>query len=165
MRGQWSDSFIERHRNLLSSTGTPYATMRVVANRKKKILVVDDNDDCRALLLLCIDRFGYEAFEAATAREALNRVAALQPDLIMMDLSLPGMSGEEATAYLKANPTTREIPVLISTALAAGTQTNRALEVGAAEILHKPIDLLKLREVLSRYLPVEDVTMKVLATR
>ena len=139
--------------------------MRVVANTKKKILVVDDNDDCRALLLLCIDRFGYEAFQAATAREALNRVTAVHPDLIMMDLSLPGMSGEEATTYLKANPTTREIPVLISTALTAGTQTDRALEAGASEILYKPLDLLKLREVLSRYLPVEDATNKVLATR
>ena len=139
--------------------------MRVVANTKKKILVVDDNDDCRAVLLLCINRFGYEAFQAATAREALNRVTAVHPDLIMMDLSLPGMSGEEATTYLKANPTTREIPVLISTALTAGTQTNRALEAGASEILHKPLDLLKLREVLSRYLPLEDATNKVLATR
>jgi CheY-like chemotaxis protein len=139
--------------------------MRVVANTKKKILVVDDNDDCRAVLLHCIDRFGYEAFQAATAREALNRVTAVHPDLIMMDLSLPGMSGEEATTYLKANPTTREIPVLISTALTAGTQTDRALEAGASEILHKPLDLLKLREVLSRYLPLEDAAIKVLATR
>jgi CheY-like chemotaxis protein len=139
--------------------------MRVVANSKKKILIVDDNDDCRALLLLCINRFGYEAFEAATAREAVDRVVAVQPDLIMMDLSLPGMSGEEATTYIKANPTTRKIPVLISTALTAGSQTNRALEAGASEILHKPLDLLKLREVLSRYLPIEDATVKVLATR
>jgi CheY-like chemotaxis protein len=74
----------------------------------------------------------------------------------MMDLSLPGMSGAEATRCLKANPAIREIPVLISTAFTAGTQTNCALEAGAAEILHKPLDLLKLREVLCRYLPIED---------
>jgi CheY-like chemotaxis protein len=134
--------------------------MHVVANRKKKILVVDDNDDCRALLSLCISRFGYEVFEAATAREAVERVTAVHPDLIMMDLSLPGMSGEEATTCLKANPTTREIPVLISTAFIAGTQINRALEAGASEVLHKPLDLLRLREVLSRYLPLEDATIR-----
>jgi CheY-like chemotaxis protein len=131
-----------------------------VANRKKKILVVDDNDDCRALLSLCINRFGYEVVEAATACEAVDRVTVVHPDLIMMDLSLPGMSGEEATTCLKANPATREIPVLINTAFTAGSQTNRALEVGAVEILHKPLDLLKLREVLSRYLPVEDAATK-----
>ena len=74
----------------------------------------------------------------------------------MMDLSLPGMSGEEATTCLKANPATREIPVLISTAFAAGTQVTRALKAGASEVLHKPLDLLKVREVLSKYLPVED---------
>jgi CheY-like chemotaxis protein len=77
----------------------------------------------------------------------------------MMDLSLPGMSGEEATTCLKANPSTRGIPVLISTAFFAGTEIKRALEAGASEVLHKPLDLLKLREVLSRYLPVNDATM------
>jgi CheY-like chemotaxis protein len=137
----------------------------VMANRKKKILVVDDYDDCRALLSLCINLFGYEVFEVPTAHEAVERATSVHPDLIMMDLSLPGMSGEEATTCLKANPATREIPVVISTAFTAGTQTNRALEAGASEILHKPLDLLKLREVLSRYLPVEDATIKALATR
>jgi len=119
-------SFIDRYRNLLSSIGIAYATMHVVTNRKKKILVVDDNDDCRTLLSLCINRFGYEVFEAATAREAVDRVTVVHPDLIMMDLSLPGMSREEATTCLKANPTTREIPVLISTAFTAGTNKPRA---------------------------------------
>ena len=150
-------------RNWLSSIGIPYAPTRVMANRKKKILVVDDYDDCRALLSLCINLFGYEVFEVPTAHEAVERATSVHPDLIMMDLSLPGMSGEEATTCLKANPATREIPVLISTTFTAGIQTNRALQAGASEILHKPLDLLKLREVLSRYLPVEDATNKALA--
>ena len=163
----WSEGTIpsipKMPRNWLSSIGIPYAPTRVMANRKKKILVVDDYDDCRALLSLCINLFGYEVFEVPTAHEAVERATSVHPDLIMMDLSLPGMSGEEATTCLKANPATREIPVLISTAFTAGTQTNRALEAGASEILHKPLDLLKLREVLSRYLPVEDATNKALA--
>jgi CheY-like chemotaxis protein len=124
---------------------------------------VDDKDDCRALLSLCINLLGYEVFEAATAREAVDQVTVVHPDLIMMDLSLPGMSEAEATTCLKANPATREIPVLISTAFTAGTQTSRALEAGAAEILHKPLDFLMLREVLSTYLSVEDTSIKVLA--
>ena len=144
---------------MLSSIGIPYATIHVMAYRKKKIFVVDDNDDCRALLSLCICRFGYEVFQAATAREAVDRVTVVHPDLIMMDLSLPGMSGDEATTCLKSNPATREIPVLISTAFTAGNQTNRALKAGASEVLHKPLDLLKLREVLAKYLPVEDPTI------
>jgi CheY-like chemotaxis protein len=163
----WSEGTIpsipKMPRDLLFLIGIPYAHTRVVANRKKKILVVDDKDDCRALLSLCINLLGYEVFEAATAREAVDRVTTIHPDLIMMDLSLPGMSGEEATTCLKANPATREIPVLISIAVTAATQINRALETGAAEILHKPLDLLMLREVLSTYLPVEDATIKVLA--
>jgi CheY-like chemotaxis protein len=120
---------------------------------------VDDNDDCRVLLALCISRFGYEVFEAATAREAVDRVTAVHPDLIMMDLNLPGMSGEEATTCLKANPATKEIPVLINTGFIAGTETTRVLKAGASEILHKPLNLLTLREVLYRYLPVEEGTV------
>jgi CheY-like chemotaxis protein len=130
-----------------------------VANRKKKILLVDDNDDCRGLLALCITHFGYDVFEAATAREAVDRVTAVHPDLIMMDLNLPGMSGEEATTCLKANPATKEIPVLINTGFIHGTETTRVLQAGASEILHKPVDLLTLREVLYRYLPVEEGTI------
>ncbi|HEY7323163.1 MAG TPA: response regulator [Candidatus Binatia bacterium] len=122
----------------------------------KKILLVDDNDDVRGLLALFIKNLGYKVFEAATGSEAINRASTLHPDLIMMDLALPGMSGDEATICLKANPATRDIPVLISTAYAAGVDTERALHAGAAEILVKPLDLARLREVLSRYLPTQE---------
>ena len=123
-----------------------------MANRKKKILVVDDYDDCRALLSLCINLFGYEVFEVPTAHEAVERATSVHPDLIMMDLRLPEMNGAEATARLKANPSTRDIPLLVITADAAGIDTRRALHAGAAEILHKPLDLTKLPIVLRRYL-------------
>jgi CheY-like chemotaxis protein len=79
----------------------------------------------------------------------------MHPDLIMMDLNLPEMSGAKATALLKANPGTTDIPVIVNTAHVAGVQTNRALEAGAAEILYKTLDLLKLREILFRYLSTE----------
>jgi CheY-like chemotaxis protein len=66
------------------------------------------------------------------------------------------MNGDEATARLKANPSTRDIPVLITTAYVAGINTRRALDAGAAEILYKPIDLTTLHNVLRRYLSGED---------
>jgi two-component system, cell cycle response regulator DivK len=120
----------------------------------KKILVVEDNDNCRELLVRFIKRLGYEVFEAATGLQALDRASALHPDLIMMDIGLPEMTGDEATACLKVNPATTDIPVIINTAFPVGPQTKRARDAGA-EVLHKPFHLATLHEVLSRHLSAE----------
>jgi CheY-like chemotaxis protein len=124
-----------------------------VAKSAKKILLVEDNNDVRELLALFMKRLGYKVFEAATGLEAIDLASTVQPDLIMMDLRLPEMNGAEATASLKANPSTRDIPVLIITAYGAGIDTRRALDAGAEEILYKPIGLTTLPSVLNRYLP------------
>ena len=129
-----------------------------MAHAAKKILLVDDNDEVRELLALFIKSLGYKVFEAATGFEAVNQASTIHPDLIVMDLALPGMNGVETTACLKANPTTRDIPVLISTAYAAGIDIRRALDAGAAEILLKPLNLTTLRDVLCRYLPTQEGT-------
>jgi CheY-like chemotaxis protein len=80
----------------------------------------------------------------------------MRPDLIMMDLRLPGMNGDEATAQLRRNLSTRNIPVVISTgwttACNVGDRVDRALEAGAEEILYKPFHLTMLRDVLRTYL-------------
>ncbi|HZA52766.1 MAG TPA: response regulator [Candidatus Udaeobacter sp.] len=81
---------------------------------KRKILIVEDNDDCRELLAMCIKRLGYEVCEAVTGIEAIEQASAMHPDLIMMDLNLPEMSGAKATALLKANPGTTDIPVIVN---------------------------------------------------
>lgn len=126
-----------------------------MAEALKKILLVEDNENCRELLTLYIKRLGYEVIEAGTGLEALDRASTRQPDLIMMDLGLPGMTGEKATACLKANPTTKEIPVIINTAYPNNTRTKRALDAGAAEILHKPFELTRLRKLLCKYLSAD----------
>jgi two-component system cell cycle response regulator DivK len=119
---------------------------------KQKILVVEDNADCRELLAIVLRRSGYEVAEAATGLAAVEQASATHPDLILMDLSLPGITGDEATARLKADPSTRDIPVIVNTAFNNGALVERALAVGAAEILHKPISFEALREVIGRYL-------------
>ena len=122
----------------------------------KKILIVEDNSDCRELLALVLRRSGYEIAEAATGLEAIEQAAATHPDLILMDLGLPGITGDEATARLKADPATKDIPVIVNTAFHKGTLIDRAIAVGAAEILHKPISFEALREVVRRYLSSND---------
>jgi CheY-like chemotaxis protein len=123
-----------------------------VAQSAKKILLVEDNNEVRELLALFMKRLGYKVVEAATGLEAIDRASTVQPDLIMMDLRLPAMNGAETTARLKANPSTRDIPLLVITASGAGMVTQSALAAGAAEILHKPIDVTTLSNVLRRYL-------------
>jgi len=119
---------------------------------KHKILVVEDNSDCRELLAIVLRRSGYEVAEAATGLAAVEQASATHPDLILMDLGLPGISGDEATARIKADPSTRDIPVIVNTAFNNGPLVERALAVGAAEIMHKPISFEVLREVVGRYL-------------
>ena len=123
-----------------------------VAKSAKKILLVEDNDEIRELLALFMKHLGYKVFAAARGLEAIDRASAVHPDLILMDIRMPGMHGDDATARLKANPSTRDIPVLVVTAYGAGIDTRRALAAGAAAILQKPLDLTTLPNVLHRYL-------------
>ena len=126
--------------------------------KKKRILVVEDFVDARELVALCIRRLGYEVFEAVDGIEALQQATAVHPDLILMDLSMPRMDGLEATAHLKQDPATRDIPVIVFTAHAAPAQHDKALEAGALEVLLKPINLMALGEIFNRYLRPEEKT-------
>jgi CheY-like chemotaxis protein len=128
----------------------------IMGNKSKKILIVDNNDTWRDTLGGFIKGLGHEVFEAATGLEAIDRASSLHPDLIMMDLSLPGMNGDEATVRLKRNASTRNIPVVINTSWSmscnVGDRVDRALDAGAEEILYKPYHLTTLRDVLRTYL-------------
>ena len=120
---------------------------------KKRILIVEDNADSRELLVLLLRRLGYEVAEAATGLAAIEQTRATRPDLIIMDLGLPGITGDEATARLKADPSTRDIPVIVNTAFnKEAALVERAIAVGAAEILYKPTNLKVLLDVVHRYL-------------
>jgi CheY-like chemotaxis protein len=119
---------------------------------KKRILIVEDNSESRELLALILRRSGYDIAEAATGLDAIDQAHATRPDLIIMDLGLPEITGDEATARLKADPSTRDIPVIVNTAFPKGAPpVERALAVGAAEILYKPTNLKALLEVVHRY--------------
>lgn len=120
---------------------------------KKRILIVEDNSDSRELLALLLRRLGYDVAEAATGQEAIDQTYATHPDLIIMDLGLPGITGDEATARIKSDPSTCHIPVVVNTAFHKGAAlVERAIAVGAAEILHKPISFKNFQEVVLRYL-------------
>ena len=130
---------------------TPY-----MQNTAKKILIVDSNDTFRESLRKFITGLGHEVFEAATGQEAIEKACSIHPDLIMMDVRLAGINGDEVTARLKRNMSTRSIPVVINAAwtMACNVQEriHRALNAGAEEILYKPFQFPMLRDVLRTYL-------------
>ncbi|HEU4341897.1 MAG TPA: response regulator [Candidatus Binatia bacterium] len=125
-------------------------------NTAKKILIVDSNDTFRESLRAFIQGMGHEVFEAATGQETLEKASDIHPDLIMMDVRLPGMNGDEVTVRLKRNMSTRNIPVIINTAwtMACNVEEriHRALNAGADEVLYKPFQFPMLRDVLRTYL-------------
>ena|SRR5258708_3700283 len=122
---------------------------------KKKILIVDDNSDLRKLLVLVLKNSGYDTVEAATGLEALKQARATRPDLILMDLFMPDVNGDEAMVWLKADPLTRNMPVIVTTAFLHGPLVDRARAVGAAEVLYKPFHLKSLHIVMQRHLSID----------
>jgi CheY-like chemotaxis protein len=139
----------------LSQIGTTYASLHFVA-RNRTILVVEDNNDWRELLVKIINNFGYDVMEARSGRDAIGKTLEMHPDLILMDIYLPDVIGDKIIARLKANPATRDIPVIITTAFPELTVRNHALHAGASEILEKPFSITIIREVLDRYLSIDE---------
>ncbi|HEV8640863.1 MAG TPA: response regulator [Methylomirabilota bacterium] len=102
------------------------------------ILLVDDFEDNREMYALFLTHSGFKVAEAATGQEALERAFELLPDLIVMDLSLPGLDGWEVTRRLKDDARTRHIPVLVLTSHALEGFSEGAKEAGCDGFVTKP---------------------------
>jgi two-component system cell cycle response regulator DivK len=109
-----------------------------------KILLVEDNEMNRDMLSRRLGRRGYDVIVAVNGEEGVARAKADAPDLIVMDLSLPGIDGWEATRRLKAATETRAIPVLALTAHAMAGDREKALAAGCDDFDTKPVDLPRL---------------------
>ncbi|HEV8241642.1 MAG TPA: response regulator [Thermoanaerobaculia bacterium] len=106
----------------------------------ESILVVDDNAQNLKLARVMLRAEGYDVRTAVDAEEALELLAGYTPELILMDIQLPGMDGLELTRRLKADPARREILVIALTAYAMKGDHERALAAGCDGYLAKPID-------------------------
>jgi CheY-like chemotaxis protein len=117
----------------------------------KRILVVDDVEDSRAIIIIVLRRFcGYDTIEAATGTEAVKKALAEQPDLILMDLGLPDITGVAAAKALKDNPSTAHIPIVAHTAWSPATWQDAALNVGMVEYLQKPVPKELMKKTIDR---------------
>ncbi len=118
----------------------------------QRILVVEDNRDNMTLIVDVLLSLDYVALQATDGEKGLEMVKAEKPDLVLMDLSLPKMDGWAATSQIKADPSTKHIPVIALTAHAMVGDRERALEAGCDDYISKPINLKELVAMLSQYL-------------
>jgi CheY-like chemotaxis protein len=106
----------------------------------EKILLVEDNEVNRRLAGFLLRSKGYQVREATTAKEAFEILSTERVDLIVMDLQLPEINGLQATAMLKAEPATANIPVVAVTSYAMAGDREKALAAGCSAYITKPID-------------------------
>jgi CheY-like chemotaxis protein len=109
-----------------------------------KILIVEDNEMNRDMLSRRLERKGYDVVMAEDGKKGVDMSKNENPDLILMDLSLPIMDGWEATSTIKRDEETKSIPIIVLTAHAMAGDREKALDAGADEYDTKPIDFKRL---------------------
>jgi len=104
----------------------------------KRILVIEDQEDNRRILRHLLKSVDYEVIEAMTGEEGVALAERERPDLILMDIQLPGLDGYEATRRIKANPALRPIPIIVVTSYALSGDDVKAFEAGCDAYVTKP---------------------------
>lgn len=120
---------------------------------RKRILVIEDQEDNRKIVRDLLTASGYELVEATTGEEGLDRAESERPDLILMDIQLPGIDGYEVTRRIKANPGLRHIPIIVVTSYALSGDDKKAFAAGCDGYVTKPFSPRLLLAKIREYLP------------
>jgi two-component system cell cycle response regulator DivK len=120
------------------------------ADAVRTVLIVEDQIEMRAIAAAYLERQGYRVLATDNGADAVRQARAEQPDLIFMDVSIPGLDGIRATAEIKRDPATRAIPVVIVTAHPYGSVGKRAMDAGCDGWLNKPCDPRRLLQEVQR---------------
>ncbi len=119
----------------------------------KTVLHVEDNQFNRRIVRVLLARTTYRLIEAPDGETGLATARQELPDLIIMDIQLPKLSGLEATRQLRADPTTAHIPIIVITSFALSGDEPRAMEAGASAYLAKPYSPRELLQTIRRFAP------------
>ena len=114
-----------------------------------KILIVEDNPDMRDLLGVLIGHMGHLAVLASQGDQALEKATAEKPELIIVDIMMPGMGGRELTRILRATPETKDIPILAATAMFRPDDLQGCIGAGCNDYIIKPFTLEELRRKIT----------------
>ena len=121
----------------------------------KRILVIEDHEDNRQIMNVTLSAAGFEVIEAVTGDEGVVMAESERPDLILMDIQLPGLDGYEATRLIKAKPALRHIPIIAVTSFALSGDEAKAKEAGCSAYLAKPFRPRELLATVREFLPEE----------
>lgn len=116
-----------------------------------RILIVDDNQAMVEALSIVVSARGHDALTALSGEEALNMVASEMPDVMLLDLTMPGIDGFETLGRLRTMPKGKDLPVLIITALDEEDLEGRVADAGGAALLRKPVDVNHLADQIEMH--------------
>lgn len=116
----------------------------------KKILIVEDNESNLYLLQYLLEKKEYDVIIARDGIEGVSKAINEEPDVILMDISLPRMNGYEATKALRKNEKTKETPIIAVTSFAMDDDRKNCIEAGCTDYIEKPIDPEHFYEVLKK---------------
>jgi two-component system cell cycle response regulator DivK len=124
-----------------------------VISMSKRILVVEDHEENRRIVRDLLTSAGYEIVEAVTGEEGVTMAERERPDLILMDIQLPGIDGYETTRRIKANPASSRIPIIAVTSYALSGDDVKALAAGCDAYVTKPFSPRALLAKVREYVP------------
>ena len=110
------------------------------------ILIIDDETTTLKLVKMVLEREGYQIFTAKNGADGLRKAEEIKPDLVILDIVLPGIDGYQVCQYLRTNPSTASVPVLMFSSLHLPADQNRAFDAGSNDYLTKPVKMAQLLE-------------------
>ena len=121
--------------------------------RAKKAIIVEDHPDSMEVLALQLEKLGFSVISANNGREGVEKAITETPDLILMDIMMPGMDDREATRRIRSNPETKDIPILAATVLFKESDLRSCIEAGCNDYIVKPFSHKELREKIMDFIP------------
>jgi two-component system alkaline phosphatase synthesis response regulator PhoP len=125
----------------------------------KKVLIVEDHSDMRELLSWQVELMGFIPIAAKHGQEGVEKALAEKPQLILLDIMMPGMDGYEAARVLRSHPDTERIPILATTALFRDCDLKNCLEAGCSGYIVKPFTFQELQVKLREFIPYTTATL------
>jgi CheY-like chemotaxis protein len=119
----------------------------------KRVLIVEDYADMRELLVWQMELLGFIATSAMHGKEGVEKALDEKPDLILMDIMMPGIDGREAVRILRSSPETQDIPILAATALFKESDLSSCIDAGCNDYIVKPFRLEELRRKVNQFIP------------
>ncbi len=118
----------------------------------KKALIIEDHPDMLDVLSRQLERMGFSVITARNGKEGVTKAVEEKPQLILMDIMMPGMDGREATRRIRSNPMSKDIPILVITALIKESQLRKCIEAGCNDYIVKPFTFEEFREKIQTVL-------------